>query len=97
MLTLAERLPEESRAARMPSAVDQAVPNVPVRAVQVGILAGFFTCLSYPLFVFAPLPKLALITLAAGFGPALGVASYGLCQLLDLDAPRGSPAAWARC
>ena len=74
----------------MPSPVDPAGPSLTITTVRVGIIAGFFTCLSYPLFVFAPLPKLALITLAAGFGPALGVACFGLSRLLDLDTPRTS-------
>ena len=62
--------------------------NLTVRTLQLGIGAGFVVCFAYPLMAFAPLPKLALITLAACFGPALAVASYGLCKMLDLDAPR---------
>ncbi|MGA2196388.1 MAG: hypothetical protein ABSH40_14065 [Bryobacteraceae bacterium] len=64
-------------------------------AVQTGIVAGLFTCLAYPVLVFVPLPKLATTTLAACFGPALGVASFGLRKLLDLKAPLLSSAlAW---
>ncbi len=63
-----------------------------LKAVQLGIVAGFFTCLAYPLLVFVPLPKLATTTLAACFGPALAVASFGLRRLLDWETPRVSSA-----
>ena len=58
--------------------------------MRLGIVAGFFTCLAYPLVVFVPLPKLATTTLAACFSPALGVACFGLRRLLDLETPRVS-------
>ncbi len=58
-----------------------------LRAVQVGIVAGFFTCLAYPLLAFVALPKLATTTLVACFGPALAVASFGLRRLLDWETP----------
>jgi len=54
-------------------------------AVQLGIVAGLFTCFAYPLLVFVPLPKLATTTLAACFGPALAVATFGLRRLLDWE------------
>lgn len=63
-----------------------------LKAIRVGIVAGFFACMAYPLAAFAPLPKLATTTLVACFGPALGVASYGLRRLLDLETPRLSSA-----
>jgi hypothetical protein len=56
-----------------------------LNAVHLGIGAGFFTCLSYPLIVFLPLPMLAKAILAACFGPALAVACFGLKRLLDLE------------
>jgi hypothetical protein len=62
--------------------------NATVKTLQLGIAAGFVVCFTYPLMVFAPLPKVALITLAACFGPALAVSSYGLYRMLDLDVPR---------
>jgi hypothetical protein len=71
---------------------DDYASSISLRAIRVGIVAGFFACLAYPLAVFAPLPKLATTTLVAGFGPALGVASYGLRRLLDLESPRLSSA-----
>jgi hypothetical protein len=52
-------------------------PSIPLKAIRIGIVAGFFACLAYPLAAFAPLPKLATTTLVACFGPALGIASYG--------------------
>ena len=63
-----------------------------LKAVQLGIIAGFFTCLAYPLLAFVPLPKLATTTLAACFGPALAVASFGLRRLLDWETPLVSSA-----
>ena len=63
-----------------------------LRTIRIGIVAGFFACLAYPLAAFAPLPKLATTALVACFGPALGVASYGLRGLLDLETPRLSSA-----
>jgi len=70
---------------------ESAAPDV-LRAVQVGIVAGFFTCLAYPLLVFVPLPKLVTTTLAACFGPALAVASFGLRRVLDCEKQRVSSA-----
>jgi len=58
-----------------------------LKAVQLGIVAGFFTCLAYPLLTFVALPKLATTTLVACFGPALAVASFGLRRLLDWETP----------
>lgn len=61
-----------------------------LKFVRVGIVSGLFTCATYPLLVFAPLPKRAIFSLAAFFGPALAVASLGLQRLLDLDSVRVS-------
>ena len=76
----------------MDGSVDEFASSVGLRAIRIGIVAGFFACLAYPLVAFAPLPKLATTALVAGFGPALGVASYGLRRLLDLETPRLSSA-----
>jgi len=62
--------------------------SVDMVAIRLGIAAGFFACIAYPLMVFAHLPKLATTTLAACFGPALAVACFGLRRLLDLEKPR---------
>lgn len=58
----------------MTSSVEESVANPGLRAVQLGIVAGFFTCLAYPPLVFALLPRLAITALAACFGPSLAVA-----------------------
>jgi len=71
---------------------DALASSIPLRAIRVGIVSGFFACLAYALAAFAPLPKLATTALVAGFGPALAVASYGLRQLLDLQTRRLSSA-----
>jgi hypothetical protein len=63
-----------------------------LKAIQVGIVAGFFACFAYPLAAFGHLPKLATTALVACFGPALGIACYGLRKLLDLDGPLTSSA-----
>jgi len=63
-----------------------------LKAVQVGIVAGFFACLAYPLAVFGHPPKLVATTLVACFGPALTIASYGLRRLLDFETPMLSSA-----
>ena len=76
----------------MPAPIGESVTTAGLKAVRLGIVAGFFTCLAYPLVVFVPLPKLATTTLAACFGPALAVACYGLRRLLDLETPRVSSA-----
>ena len=72
--------------------VGASVAEARLKAVQVGIVAGFVTCLAYPLLVFVPLPKLASTTLAACFGPALAVACFGLRRLLDWETPLVSSA-----
>jgi hypothetical protein len=72
----------------MHGSIDESASSVSLRAIRVGILAGFFACLAYPLAAFGHLPKIATATLVACFGPALGVACYGLRRLLDLETPR---------
>lgn len=76
----------------MPDSINESAATAGLKAVQLGIVAGFFACLAYPLVAFVPLPKLATTTLAACFGPALGVASFGLRRLLDLKTPLVSSA-----
>ncbi|MGA2260111.1 MAG: hypothetical protein ABSH28_01610 [Acidobacteriota bacterium] len=70
----------------MSGSTDSAV-TAKLNAVHLGIVAGFFTCLAYPLVAFLRLPLLATTALAACFGPALAVASFGLKGLLDLERP----------
>jgi len=76
----------------MPDGVERRAATEGLKAIRLGIAAGFFACLAYPLMAFAPLPKMATTTLAACFGPALGIASYGLRRLLDLETPLVSSA-----
>jgi hypothetical protein len=56
-----------------------------LKAVQAGIVAGFFACLAYPLAAFGHLPKIPTAALVACFGPALVIACYGLRKLLDVE------------
>jgi hypothetical protein len=74
----------------MPSS--RTAANLPLDAIRLGIVAGFFACVAYPLMVFTHLPRLATTTLAACFGPALAVACFGLRKLLDLEEPLVSSA-----
>jgi len=76
----------------MPGSSDESRVLAGLRFVQVGIISGLFTCAAYPLLLFAPLPKRAIFTLAAFFGPALAAASFGFQRLLDLDSVR----VWSR-
>lgn len=76
----------------MSDGIDESAAPIGIKAVQLGIFAGFFTCLAYPLIAFVPLPKVATTTLAACFGPALAVASSGLRRLLDWERPLVSSA-----
>ena len=61
-------------------------------SARLGIIGGLFTCIAYPLLLFTPLPKHVVFILAALIGPALGVASFGLQQVLDLE----SAHVWSR-
>jgi len=76
----------------MSDSIGASVAPAGLKAVQVGIVAGFFTCLAYPFLVFVPLPKLVTTTLAACFGPALAVACFGLRRLPDWETPQVSSA-----
>jgi hypothetical protein len=56
-----------------------------IRWVYLGIAGGVTACVAYPLLVFAPLPRLVTVFLAALFPPALAAASIGLLQFLALS------------
>jgi hypothetical protein len=60
----------------------------PVRTVTVGAAAGLATCLVYPTLTVAHPPLAIAVVLAAGMGPLLAVASWGLRQFLILHRPR---------
>jgi len=64
---------------------------------RVGIAAGLVACLSYPIMVFVPLPRLATLLLASGFGPALAIASLGLAGVLGADGRRTTVQVAALC
>lgn len=68
-----------------------------LRWIRLGIGAGLTASLAYPLAVFAPLPELATVVLAASLGPAIGVASLGLRELLELGRPTVSARVGAVC
>lgn len=50
--------------------------------MRAGAVAGFLTCLAYPIVAFVPLPVPVGATIAAAFGPMLGLASWGLRSML---------------
>ncbi len=85
------RLPDAKRGQRgdmLAASLDEFRPQQDLRAIQIGICGGFLACAAYPLAAFAHLPRTATVALVACFGPALGMASFGLRRILDLDAPR---------
>ncbi len=64
-----------------------------LRAIRAAIVAGFVACLSYALIATAHIghiPLRAVAVLFVLFGPAYGIASFGIRGLLDLDRPRAS-------
>lgn len=71
----------------MPDFVVESAETARLKAIKLGIVAGFFACLAYPLAAFGHLPKLPTTTLVACFGPALAIACYGLRRLLDQETP----------
>lgn len=52
--------------------------------ISVAIALGLVACITYPLMVFVPMPRLATLLVAASFGPALAFASVGLSRILAL-------------
>jgi hypothetical protein len=50
---------------------------------RIAITAGLAACISYPLMVYVPLPRLAQVILGAAFGPALALASISLGHVLQ--------------
>lgn len=68
-------------------------PELTRRWIRVGIVAGLVACVTYPLMVFVPMPRIPSLAVAASFGPALAYASVGLHRILALH--RDSVAAQA--
>ncbi len=56
-----------------------------LRWIRVGAVSGVATCVVYPSLIFIPLPDRVGAALAAAWGPLLGIASLGLCKLLQID------------
>jgi len=56
-----------------------------VRWIQAGVVGGLCASLLYPLLLFAPLPFVAAVTAAALLGPAIGIGSLGLLQLIRVQ------------
>ena len=56
-----------------------------INLIKLGIAAGLTASLFYPLLIFAPLPLSAVVVLASFLGPAIGIASLGLKELLSLS------------
>ena len=61
-----------------------ATPNE-IRWIQFGIVGGLGASVFYPVLLFAPLPLAATATVAAFLGPAIGIGSLGLRQLIVLE------------
>lgn len=55
-----------------------------LRWIRAGMVAGVWACAAYPVAIFVPLPMWISATLAASFGPALGIACVGLWRLIQL-------------
>jgi hypothetical protein len=55
--------------------------------IQTGVAAGLAASVLYPLLLFAPLPPAMTASVAAFLGPAIGVGSLGLRQLVLLRGP----------
>ena len=59
------------------------VPSPPeIRWIQCGIVAGLCASVLYPTLLFAPLPLAAITPAAAFLGPAIGIGSLGLRELI---------------
>jgi hypothetical protein len=58
--------------------------RVELQWIYFGIVAGLWACMAYPVMLLFPLPQAITATLAASFGPALGLASVGLWRMLRL-------------
>ncbi len=55
-----------------------------IRWIECGVVAGLCASVLYPVLLFAPLPLAATAAAAALLGPAIGVGSLGLRQLIRL-------------
>lgn len=55
-----------------------------IRLIQAGIVAGLSASVLYPVILFVPLPLAATAAAAAFLGPAIGIGSLGLRQVITL-------------
>ena len=55
-----------------------------IRWIRFGIVGGLCASIFYPVLLFAPLPLVATAAVAAFLGPAIGIGSLGLRQLILL-------------
>lgn len=53
--------------------------------IKLGIFCGLLVSVIYPVLIFVPLPDFVQVTLAAFFGPLLGLASVGLYFFITLS------------
>jgi hypothetical protein len=59
--------------------------DLALRWIRLGVVSGVATCVIYPSLIFIPLPDRVGAALAASWGPLLGIASLGLCRLLQIE------------
>jgi hypothetical protein len=62
------------------------IDQVEIRWIKAGIVGGLCASALYPSLLFAPLSMRATAALAAFLGPAIGIGSLGLYQLMRLHA-----------
>lgn len=55
-----------------------------IRLIQAGVVAGLCASVLYPAILFIPLPLAATAAVAAFLGPAIGIGSLGLRQVIAL-------------
>ena len=55
-----------------------------VQWIRIGVVAGLWACMAYPILILAHLPLAASAAVAASFGPALGIGCVGLWRLIRL-------------
>ncbi len=60
-------------------------PSQTLCLIRIGVATGLATCVVYPALIFLPVPKVVGVTVAAAWGPLLGVACIGLGRLLHVE------------
>lgn len=59
--------------------------DVRIRWIQVGIVAGLCASVLYPMLIFTEFSPVVTAALAAGLGPAIGIGSVGLRELIRVE------------